>query len=201
MCTCPYVNTITFRFSLSTLEIWSGVPPSSLSLALQALESRPTPNSSCKSPQYPCNTSTSATWSRRRDYTKDLTKSGNPIPSTRTRCVPDRLIDHPFACCTLFIHLFRAWPTHCCFCGGFLQVLDQLEPLVSAGGVVLDWHTCDIYPERWADLVVVLRCHHTTLWDRLEKRYVFVRFYLYVVRPSSFGSPRGRGRSHIPSSC
>ncbi|KAI9462195.1 P-loop containing nucleoside triphosphate hydrolase protein [Boletus coccyginus] len=50
------------------------------------------------------------------------------------------------------------------------KLLDQLEPLVSEGGVVLDWHTCDIYPERWADLVVVLRCQHTTLWDRLEKR-------------------------------
>ncbi|KAF8547856.1 P-loop containing nucleoside triphosphate hydrolase protein [Imleria badia] len=50
------------------------------------------------------------------------------------------------------------------------KVLDQLEPLISDGGVVLDWHTCDVYPERWADLVVVLRCHHTTLWDRLEKR-------------------------------
>jgi len=50
------------------------------------------------------------------------------------------------------------------------KLLDQLEPLVSAGGVILDWHTCDVYPERWADLVVVLRCHHTTLWDRLEKR-------------------------------
>ncbi|KAG9312724.1 P-loop containing nucleoside triphosphate hydrolase protein [Chiua virens] len=50
------------------------------------------------------------------------------------------------------------------------KVLDELEPLVSAGGIVLDWHTCDIFPERWADLVVVLRCNHTLLWDRLEKR-------------------------------
>jgi adenylate kinase len=60
------------------------------------------------------------------------------------------------------------------FSCGDPQLLDQLEPLVSGGGVVLDWHTCDVYPERWADLVVVLRCHHTTLWDRLEKRYAFV---------------------------
>lgn len=51
------------------------------------------------------------------------------------------------------------------------QVLDELETLVADGGVILDWHTCDIYPERWADLVVVLRCDHTLLWDRLEKRY------------------------------
>ncbi|KAG8215892.1 P-loop containing nucleoside triphosphate hydrolase protein [Butyriboletus roseoflavus] len=50
------------------------------------------------------------------------------------------------------------------------KVLDELEPLVAAGGLVLDWHTCDVFPERWADLVVVLRCQHTLLWDRLEKR-------------------------------
>lgn len=40
------------------------------------------------------------------------------------------------------------------------------------GGLVLDWHTCDLWPERWIDLVVVLRCDHSVLWDRLEKRYV-----------------------------
>ncbi|KAG8904947.1 factor activating pos9 [Tulasnella sp. 417] len=39
-----------------------------------------------------------------------------------------------------------------------------------AGGLVIDWHTCDVFPERWVDLVVVLRCDHTLLWDRLEKR-------------------------------
>ena len=51
-----------------------------------------------------------------------------------------------------------------------LKLLDELEPLASAGGVILDWHTCEIFPERWADLVVVLRCDHTKLWERLEKR-------------------------------
>jgi len=48
--------------------------------------------------------------------------------------------------------------------------LDELEPLVGEGGVILDWHTCEIFPERWPDLVVVLRCDHSLLWDRLEKR-------------------------------
>jgi len=51
-------------------------------------------------------------------------------------------------------------------------VLDELEPMVANGGCVLDWHTCDIFPERWVDLVVVLRCDHTALWNRLESRYV-----------------------------
>ncbi|KAL0951006.1 hypothetical protein HGRIS_007748 [Hohenbuehelia grisea] len=50
------------------------------------------------------------------------------------------------------------------------KLLDELEPLASEGGVILDWHTCEVFPERWADLVVVLRCDHTQLWERLEKR-------------------------------
>lgn len=40
------------------------------------------------------------------------------------------------------------------------------------GGLILDWHTCDVWPERWVDLVVVLRCDHEKLWKRLEKRLV-----------------------------
>lgn len=50
------------------------------------------------------------------------------------------------------------------------RLVDELEPIVSSGGVVLDWHTCEVFPERWADLVVVLRCDHTRLWERLEQR-------------------------------
>ncbi|CCM00913.1 uncharacterized protein FIBRA_02959 [Fibroporia radiculosa] len=50
------------------------------------------------------------------------------------------------------------------------KLLDELEPLAAAGGIILDWHTSDIFPERWPDLVVVLRCDHSKLWDRLEKR-------------------------------
>ncbi|KAH8120096.1 P-loop containing nucleoside triphosphate hydrolase protein [Phellopilus nigrolimitatus] len=50
------------------------------------------------------------------------------------------------------------------------KLLDELEPLASAGGLILDWHTCDMFPERWIDLVVVLRCDHSKLWERLEQR-------------------------------
>jgi len=50
------------------------------------------------------------------------------------------------------------------------RLLDELEPLASSGGIILDWHTCEMFPERWADLVVVLRCDHSKLWERLEKR-------------------------------
>lgn len=49
-------------------------------------------------------------------------------------------------------------------------MIDELEPLAVQGGLILDWHTCDAFPERWIDLVVVLQCDHTRLWERLEKR-------------------------------
>jgi adenylate kinase len=53
-----------------------------------------------------------------------------------------------------------------------LQLLDHLEamPLDSTGGYILDWHACDLFPERWIDLVIVLRCDSTVLYDRLTAR-------------------------------
>jgi adenylate kinase len=52
------------------------------------------------------------------------------------------------------------------------QLLDHLEslPLHSTGGYILDWHACDLFPERWIDLVIVLRCDSTILYDRLTAR-------------------------------
>jgi adenylate kinase len=54
----------------------------------------------------------------------------------------------------------------------FPQLLDYLEalPLHTSGGYILDWHACDVFPERWIDLVVVLRCDSTILYDRLTAR-------------------------------
>ncbi|KAF1998884.1 P-loop containing nucleoside triphosphate hydrolase protein [Amniculicola lignicola CBS 123094] len=52
------------------------------------------------------------------------------------------------------------------------KLLDHLEslPLIQTGGYILDWHACDLFPERWIDLVIVLRCDSTILYDRLTKR-------------------------------
>ncbi|POY71328.1 hypothetical protein BMF94_5640 [Rhodotorula taiwanensis] len=50
------------------------------------------------------------------------------------------------------------------------KLLDELELVQQAGAKVIDWHTCDLFPERWIDLVLVLRCDHSQLWARLEKR-------------------------------
>ncbi|CAI8495484.1 unnamed protein product [Pichia kudriavzevii] len=50
------------------------------------------------------------------------------------------------------------------------RMLDLLETMSEKGGLVIDWHCCEIFPERWIDLVVVIRCNNTVLYERLEKR-------------------------------
>jgi adenylate kinase len=50
------------------------------------------------------------------------------------------------------------------------QICDEMEPILSNGGCIVDFHTCDFFPERWFDLVVVLRANNTVLYSRLEKR-------------------------------
>ena len=35
---------------------------------------------------------------------------------------------------------------------------------------MVDYHSCDIFPERWFDLVVVLTCDNSELYDRLKAR-------------------------------
>lgn len=48
--------------------------------------------------------------------------------------------------------------------------MDELEPLLRAGGAIVDWHVNDVFPERLIDLVVVLRTDNSALFDRLSKR-------------------------------
>ncbi|KAF2086891.1 P-loop containing nucleoside triphosphate hydrolase protein [Saccharata proteae CBS 121410] len=50
------------------------------------------------------------------------------------------------------------------------KLLDAIEPDVQAGGCILDWHACDLFPRSWIDLVVVVRCDSTLLYDRLKAR-------------------------------
>ncbi|ETW10163.1 hypothetical protein H310_00533 [Aphanomyces invadans] len=52
------------------------------------------------------------------------------------------------------------------------KVVDEMDDMMSSpdGGIVVDFHTCDFFPERWFDLVVVLRTDNTTLFDRLTQR-------------------------------
>jgi len=55
------------------------------------------------------------------------------------------------------------------------RLIDEiLEPLFSddngGGGIVADFHVCEIFPERWFDLVLVLRARTDVLYDRLTAR-------------------------------
>lgn len=55
------------------------------------------------------------------------------------------------------------------------KLLDLMEPMIEEAaeevqGVVVDFHVCEIFPERWFDLVLVLRTSTEVLFDRLTKR-------------------------------
>ncbi|KAK1835823.1 putative pos9-activating factor fap7 protein [Podospora conica] len=50
------------------------------------------------------------------------------------------------------------------------KLLDAIEDEVKAGGCIIDWHACDLFPESWVDLVVVLRVETRVLYDRLKER-------------------------------
>lgn len=49
-------------------------------------------------------------------------------------------------------------------------LLDSLEPDMRNGGAIIDWHCCEIFPERFIDLCVVLRTDNSILHGRLSKR-------------------------------
>lgn len=50
------------------------------------------------------------------------------------------------------------------------QVCDELEDMMEEGGIIVDYHGCDFFPERWFDRVVVLQTENSILYDRLSKR-------------------------------
>lgn len=51
-----------------------------------------------------------------------------------------------------------------------MQVLDELEDKIEEGGKIIDYHGCDFFPERFFDIVFVLRTDNTLLYDRLAAR-------------------------------
>lgn len=38
------------------------------------------------------------------------------------------------------------------------------------GGNIVEYHCCELFPERWFQAVYVVQCNNTILYDRLEKR-------------------------------
>ena len=50
------------------------------------------------------------------------------------------------------------------------MVCDELEDVMQKGGVILEFHSCSFFPERWFQLVVLLRATNTQLYDRQKAR-------------------------------
>ena len=50
------------------------------------------------------------------------------------------------------------------------MLLDLMEPMLKEGGCVVDFHSPELFPERWFDLVLVLRANTEVLFDRLTTR-------------------------------
>ncbi|KAM4578273.1 adenylate kinase isoenzyme 6 isoform 1-T1 [Fundulus diaphanus] len=50
------------------------------------------------------------------------------------------------------------------------RVVDELDQKMVEGGVIIDYHGCDLFPERWFHIVIVLRTDNTQLYSRLEDR-------------------------------
>ncbi|XP_065060287.1 adenylate kinase isoenzyme 6-like [Rhopilema esculentum] len=50
------------------------------------------------------------------------------------------------------------------------RVVDEIDGYISEGGYIIDYHGCDYFPERWFEIVFVLRTDNTVLYDRLQKR-------------------------------
>lgn len=49
-------------------------------------------------------------------------------------------------------------------------MVDELEEKMTEGGVIVDYHGCDLFPQRWFDIIFVLRTDNTQLYTRLENR-------------------------------
>lgn len=50
------------------------------------------------------------------------------------------------------------------------MVCDELESQVQQGGLIVEFHSSDFFPQRWFKYVVLLRTNNTELYDRLAAR-------------------------------
>lgn len=52
------------------------------------------------------------------------------------------------------------------------KMLRELKPHIKCGGCIVDFHGCDLFPENWFDLIIILTTNNTILYDRyLERGY------------------------------
>ena len=45
-----------------------------------------------------------------------------------------------------------------------------MEDMIAEGGKIVDYHSCEFFPERFFDIIFVLRTNNTLLYDRLHAR-------------------------------
>ena len=50
------------------------------------------------------------------------------------------------------------------------KLCDVMEPMVAEGGCLVDFHSPGVFPQRWFELVLVLRSDTEVLFDRLTAR-------------------------------
>ena len=50
------------------------------------------------------------------------------------------------------------------------KLCDVMEPIMAEGGCIVDFHSPEFFPERWFELVLVLRTNTEVLFDRLGAR-------------------------------
>eukprot|EP01018_Ginkgo_biloba_P038991 Gb_36386 [translate_table: standard] len=49
-------------------------------------------------------------------------------------------------------------------------VCNELESMIEEGGNIVDYNSCDLFPESWFDCIVVLQTDNSVLYDRLTNR-------------------------------
>lgn len=50
------------------------------------------------------------------------------------------------------------------------KLLDHLEPIMQQGGNIVEYHSSEFFPERWFQVIYVVRCATSLLYERLQDR-------------------------------
>lgn len=88
-----------------------------------------------------------------------------------TVCLVIVVIDHFYCEFTHYvIDYYVDCGLHGCQYCWYIQVIDELEERMSKGGNIVDYHSCEFFPERWFDIVFVLRTDNGILYKRLQQR-------------------------------
>ena len=67
------------------------------------------------------------------------------------------------------------------------KVLDLLEMKQKPGGLIIEHHVTDIFPERWFDIVFVLRTDNNNLYERSVIKFLSSNFQgMFSQNPSDY---------------